>query len=483
VLHSVIHQLALLVVLLLIAILVLSLLVFGVQNRTFAMTLAQIQLMVVVNIFFCSAIEEEPVTISACITDGPLPWTVNWTGGWNDGNGTVGGVYIYIVDSIGNVWSQFGVPTSISSKQTTINWLPNGISNGTFSILLESSTDNNNFDYCNITVGSLNGSTTVVASWSPCDQACGGGYQKRNVACFNNGVLTTGSPCTGDAPITYQNCNVFPCVAGSLIIESPKHGAVFQPNSTITISWTGGSLGKLLSLDLLQSLPNILPTIQVFTDINIAYVYNTAPFQWTGTLSPNLPSGDYLLSLSVITPNLETTDVSDETPIHISGIGDYVFTIVVRDLNPVTVTLYGNIDSQQYTLNPNSTTDSISVQTRNIGYVYKAFTASNNLVAMTVSTNQASKSIFGMVSGSNSSDCSLPTSCDACLIISTCAWCDSSQLCLPTGSTGPSIGVCKARWLATPQACHSFFSTTSSGPTIAIHCMALLGMILLQLIF
>jgi hypothetical protein len=83
-------------------------------------------------------------------TTGALPWTITWSGGYNDGT-NVGGAYLYVVDSTDTPWSQFGVPESISSTDTSILWKPNGITAGTYSFLIVSSTASTNYDSCDVT--------------------------------------------------------------------------------------------------------------------------------------------------------------------------------------------------------------------------------------------------------------------------------------------------------------------------------------------
>jgi hypothetical protein len=47
---------------------------------------------------FCISPSEQLISITQCDTTGALPWTITWSGGYNDGT-NVGGAYLYVVDS------------------------------------------------------------------------------------------------------------------------------------------------------------------------------------------------------------------------------------------------------------------------------------------------------------------------------------------------------------------------------------------------
>jgi len=257
---------------------------------------------------------------------------------------------------------------------------------------------------------------------------------------------------------------------------------VIDAGATVMISWTGGTANSLISIDCLLPAPNLLPDAQVYTTINLGVAYNAPPYNYNATIASTFPSGDYILTLSVLTQNFESTDVSDQIPVHISGQGTWVFDIVTTGVpSPFSVTLYGNTNQITVTLSPTQPSQTISMQVKNIGYVYQASSTSSSLVAMIVHTDQSTKSAFGMVTGANSSDCSLAESCDTCNLISTCGWCDSSQLCLPTTENvpnSPSIGVCSKNWLSNKAACHSFSSSSSIANFCCPTLLTVLGMLL-----
>jgi len=250
----------------------------------------------------------------------------------------------------------------------------------------------------------------------------------------------------------------------------PVDGTLFSPNNQVTVSWQGGPPDSILAISLRDFFGDSPATSNIYNDEFLAYA-DISLFSTKITIPSATPSGDYFLTIDVLSSDFESTGVTTYVEIFVSAsTSSATFIISATATGSVPLTINGAYGTTVLTIDPTSTGNFMAAQTiTNIGEMYSITTTASTANAIVIHTDASTAAIFALAQNVVTPNCGSQADCFSCNNQSSgyCGWCEFSQLCLPTGTNGPLLSPCNLTfWITTTDGCLA--SGTCTGVTSSV---------------